>query len=149
MVKLSILSFLRRLFNTSRSWDIFFYVLYFFYFGIFAAPFFTAIFTCKPISAVWDLRVFAATKGHCNSVFTESLAFSVIFAISDIILLIIPLMVVSKMNMRKRYKLGTLFIFALGGLSCVFCVWKAAYLSAVGGTLDDACKSTISIQLAV
>jgi hypothetical protein len=140
LIKISILSFLRRLFNTSRKWDFFFYFLYFCYIGLLIAIIFNTVFMCKPRAAIFDLRVYAATGGKCQSFILESIIFSAVFATSDVVLLVIPLVVVFKMNIRTKRKISMIFIFALGGLSCIFCIWKAAYLSVVVGNFDDACK---------
>jgi hypothetical protein len=60
-------------------------------------------------------------------------------AVSDVVLLAIPLFVVAKMNIRTKWKASMTFMFALGGLSCVFAVWKASYLRSVRGSFDDSC----------
>jgi rhodopsin domain-containing protein len=140
-VKTSIISFLRRLLNASIRWNYFFYALYVCNFIISFVAFFNNFFLCRPVSAIWDLRVYAATGGRCRNLFLETLVFCIIYALSDVILLAIPLSVVTTMTMRKKSKVATIFVFALGGLSCIFAIWKAAYLSAVRGSFDDSCKS--------
>jgi hypothetical protein len=139
-VKYSIISFLRRLLNTSLNWDYFFYGLYFCYSVIFLVPFFYNLFLCHPTSSLWNLRVYAATGGHCRDLFLETLVFCIIMAVSDVVLLAIPLFVVAKMNIGTKWKAGMIAMFGLGGLSCVFAVWKASYLRSVRGSLDDSCK---------
>ena len=61
-------------------------------------------------------------------------------AVSDVVLLAIPLFVVGKMNIRTKWKASMIFMFALGGLSCIFAVWKASHLRSVRGSFDDSCK---------
>jgi hypothetical protein len=146
-VKLSIISFLRRLFHSSVKWDYLFYALYVCYLIIFFVGFFADVFLCHPVSAVWNLRVYAETGGHCRDLFLTTLVFCILFALSDVVLLAIPLSVVTTMRMRRERKVAMIFIFALGGLSCVFAIWKAAYLSAVRGDFDDSCKSLFLFQV--
>jgi len=79
----------------------------------------------------WDLRVLAANKGgKCNNQISTSLAFSSIFAASDIVLLSLPISVVYKLPIELGRKIGVIFMFGLGGLTCLFCLLKLVYLHA-------------------
>jgi hypothetical protein len=140
LTKLSILLFINRLFLRSRLWDYAFYTLYGFFGALWVASFFDTMFSCRPVAVSWDLRVLAANKGgRCVDQKSNGYAFSAIFAATDVLLLVLPLSVVSKLPLQLAQKIGVLFLFSLGALSCALCIWKAVLLRALHGT-DYSCK---------
>jgi hypothetical protein len=89
----------------------------------------------------WDLRVFAANKGgHCPNVVAHGYFFSAMFSITDVVLLLLPIFAVSKLQLKPMSKFGVMFLFSLGALSCIFCIWKSFYLRSVVHSTDVSCK---------
>jgi hypothetical protein len=113
------------------------------FFGLlWIASFFETIYQCKPIAVSWDLRVLAANKGGvCHNQISTGLAFSAIFVATDVVLLALPIWVVLKLHSIERgRKIGVIFMFSLGGLTCLFCLLKLIYLHADISGPDPSCK---------
>jgi hypothetical protein len=115
--------------------------MYAFFAALWSTAFFEFMFRCRPMAAAWDLRVVAASKGgHCISGPFSAVFFSVIYALTDIFLLMLPISVVSKLPLQSSRKFGVVLLFSLGSLSCVFCIWKASYVRVAIHTADPGCK---------
>jgi hypothetical protein len=71
------------------------------------------IFQCHPVSYFWDKNIKGGVCLNLNSLAYANTAMSMI---QDVIIVVLPIPVVSKMNMDRRKKLGVSFMFGLGGL---------------------------------
>ena len=73
---------------------------------------FVAIFICSPRAKFWDPLL----PGTCVNINAVNIITSVINAISDILLLVLPISCVWKLQMSSRKKLGVSAVFATASL---------------------------------
>ena len=82
---------------------------------------FVAIFQCNPVAKAWNPTI---TYGHCintRALFTFS---SVLAIVTDLLTLIPPIWVFSKMNIRGRLKVVVLATFLLGFVVTALSCWR-------------------------
>lgn len=116
LVKLSMLTLYCRVFPMalmSRRWRICWWLL----FGvdaIFIVSTIAAIVQCRPIAYFWDRTI---PGGHCvvNQVVYFRVT-SVINIVIDVMILILPIPILSKLEMGRTKKIGLKGLFLLGGL---------------------------------
>ena len=72
----------------------------------------TAIWTCTPISAFWD------TNPNARCIDKKFLWFfnAAMNILTDVIILILPMPVLSALKLPSKQKIGLILIFAVGGL---------------------------------
>lgn len=73
--------------------------------------FFALVFQCTPIAFNWDHTI---KGGHCidqRLLFVSTSAFNIL---TDIIVLGLPLYILADLKIRRRTKIGLIFIFLLG-----------------------------------
>ncbi|KAE8352697.1 hypothetical protein BDV28DRAFT_157657 [Aspergillus coremiiformis] len=75
---------------------------------------FLFIFGCQPIAKAWDPAI---TEGQCVDRLTIMLTSSVLNVITDFLLIITPIPLIWKLNMRIWQKLGVTLMFFLGGMN--------------------------------
>ncbi|KAH7354845.1 hypothetical protein BKA65DRAFT_548927 [Rhexocercosporidium sp. MPI-PUGE-AT-0058] len=78
----------------------------------------TSIFTCTPISAFWTFR------GKCidrRAIWFFNAGFNII---TDIIILVLPMPVLSSLRLPLKQKIVLMFIFALGGFVCLVSILR-------------------------
>ena len=128
--RLTILLLIARIFEPFRRAMIFIYafigcmVLYY-VIGIFIK-----IFICTPINDFWDSSV----PGTCFDQPALVLVDTILSAVGDFIILLLPTTMASRLQMCIRQKLRVIAIFAVGGIACVLTIYRAVI---VGGHLDD------------
>lgn len=91
---------------------------------------FTAIFTCVPVNTFW------LGGGKCipkKFLWFFNAAFNIL---TDIIILILPMPVLSSLRLPLKQKIGLMFVFALGGFVCLVSVLRLHSLYIVS-TSDD------------
>jgi large subunit ribosomal protein L36e len=142
VTKISIVLFLYRLFEPLHSAKTLFYGLGLFYTSLYITANLVNFLQCSPHAASWNLRV-RAKGANCGNEFASGLALSIFYAVGDIILVSIPTVTVWRLNLRRTAKFGATFLLSLGGLSCVFCVWKLIYLQGILKNTDPGCKFQI------
>ena len=116
LVKLSILVLYRRIFpmgHVSCAWRACWWVLF-----VLSASMIVwiipGIFQCRPIAFFWDQTISGGTCPVDRIPFFVST--SIINILSDISILVLPLPVLSKLQMGKSKKIGLIGLFLLGGL---------------------------------
>ena len=114
ITKLSILVQLLHIFAPTRT-GVNFYLCHFmiwFNFLFYTAIFFVAIFICNPRAKFWN----PALPGKCVDINSVNIITSVINAVSDLVLLLLPIICVSRLQMDRRKKLGVIAVFATASL---------------------------------
>jgi hypothetical protein len=110
-VKISILLFYRRLFDTKRFKLVSIIVAssviaYWVCFTL------VAIFQCTPVHYTWDKNV----SGKCIDAYALLMAASVLNIINDIVIVIMPIPVVWCLRVSRQQKMGLTGLFLLGSL---------------------------------
>ncbi|KAI0377393.1 hypothetical protein F5Y04DRAFT_285032 [Hypomontagnella monticulosa] len=85
---------------------------------------FLAIFSCHPIAKAWDPLI---TGGHCINLLALGSALGAINTISDIIILIVPQVVIWRMNLSLRNKVEVSLIFTIATFASVCAAVRFAY----------------------
>jgi hypothetical protein len=125
-VKLSILWMLARFFDPYQRWVTFIYV----FSGVLAAYTIAAtiakVCICQPIDTFWyGLDV---THGRCLRQLEIFLTDTVVSVVSDLIILILPIVLISKLNMSIKKKVKVTCVLAAGGLVCLVTVIRLAWV---------------------
>lgn len=108
--KLSLLLFYRRLSPQQwLRWSV--YAVMVFITAYSVALMFTLIFACKPLKKNWDITV---TEGECLNKAMIYLATAGLNALTDIILLILPIPMIVKLQVPRVQKIGLIIIFCIG-----------------------------------
>lgn len=87
-------------------WTVSFFVV-----GSSVAITFTTIFPCRPISAAWD---YGMKEYKCIDRSSVYQATAIIGAITDAMVLAVPIPVVLPLQISKRQKIGLIAIFCIG-----------------------------------
>ncbi|KAI6088382.1 hypothetical protein F4821DRAFT_94317 [Hypoxylon rubiginosum] len=90
------------------------------YFAIMVAE----IFACKPISKAWDPLI---TEGHCINLLAVNSVSSSINVVSDIVILILPQLVIWRLNMSWKDKAGVSIVFLIALFACASAAIRLAY----------------------
>ncbi|PYH93733.1 hypothetical protein BO71DRAFT_354646 [Aspergillus ellipticus CBS 707.79] len=77
---------------------------------------------CTPRSRIWDKDV----PGHCININIPILVTSIVNVVSDIIMLLMPIMCVWRLQITVRRKLGISAIFAAGIFGCISSMMRLA-----------------------
>ncbi|KIW03797.1 uncharacterized protein PV09_05098 [Verruconis gallopava] len=80
------------------------------------ANIFALIFPCHPIAKTWDVTI---TEGSCINRGAVYIVTAVTNIVTDLLLLIIPIPIVWKLQMPFIQKIGLVFIFIVGSLTCI------------------------------
>ncbi|CAK3762506.1 hypothetical protein AC579_1709 [Lecanosticta acicola] len=121
IVKISIALFLARLVPPGKKWQRLLWGIIVFLVCFCLSCLGTLIFQCIPISAAWDssLRAEKSTTCFSNSTFTDiGLINSTINCVTDFILAVLPLPLVTKLQVNMRTKLSLGVILSLGYFAC-------------------------------
>ncbi|OGM48838.1 integral membrane protein [Aspergillus bombycis] len=87
---------------------------------------------CNPISKFWA----PATPGSCLDQTKITLADAVISVASDLIVLIIPLALVSRLHLPIRKKIRVIALLGAGGLACASSIARLALIVSTGTSQD-------------
>ncbi|KAF2396914.1 hypothetical protein EJ06DRAFT_177948 [Trichodelitschia bisporula] len=93
------------------------------------------IFAFDPIAAAWDFKL----RLHAHENFdlaNDIFIFSIIYLITDIWLLILPLHTVWTMRLPLRTRLGVTWIFIFGGVACAGAILKCVFIYPVFHSYD-------------
>lgn len=92
---------------------------------------FTAIFQCRPTAAAWDPYIEGA---KCIDFGKEAIVFSIINAITDVVIVVLPMPLLWRMQMEWRRKVQVMAMFATSSVyvfspqaPCFFCVYLLAH----------------------
>lgn len=73
--------------------------------------FFSLLFACNPVEKSFNALV---TEGTCISTASLYIATAVFNIASDVVLFVLPLPMISGLQMPRKQKLGLVFIFGIG-----------------------------------
>ncbi|KAM5357849.1 hypothetical protein ACJZ2D_015859 [Fusarium nematophilum] len=94
---------------------------------------FPVIFACNPIAMSWDVRI---TDGTCINRPRLYIATAVANIASDLVLFILPIRMVSQLQIPRLQKIGLLGIFCIGSLTIITSVIRLAILPPLLSTTD-------------
>lgn len=97
---------------------------------------FSAIFACRPINYFWLQNVDPDANGQCLSRLPVWFTNAGLNIFTDVAIAILPLPVIKSLNLPKRPKLALMFIFCLGGITCVVSLLRLQSLYAVSVSND-------------
>ncbi|OOO05744.1 hypothetical protein OAory_01072600 [Aspergillus oryzae] len=83
---------------------------------------FLYLFGCQPVAKAWDSTI---TEGHCVDRLSIMLASSVLNVITDFLMIIAPIPLIWKLNMRVWQKVGVTLMFFLGGITIITSIFRA------------------------
>ena len=114
LTKLSLLLQMMHIFAPMRTGVIYYLCQFMIWFNFlfYAIVMFVAMFVCSPRRKFWDPMV----PGHCMNIDSVNIITSVINAASDLVLLLLPILCVSKLQMSLRKKIGVSAVFATATL---------------------------------
>ena len=115
LAKWSILALYRRVFpmsNVPRIWRICWWTLSVLT-PLMLAFTFSSVFQCHPVSYFWNRTI---PGGYCSSGVPYFRANAICNILLDVSILLLPLPVLSKLQMGKSKKIGLILLFLLGGL---------------------------------
>lgn len=79
---------------------------------IYTAAIFTVIFSCKPIRKFW----YPDIQGTCIDLYPRTTAPALVNIITDILVLLLPILPVWKLQMPRKQKMFLFGVFAVGTL---------------------------------
>ncbi|KAF2245856.1 hypothetical protein BU26DRAFT_552887 [Trematosphaeria pertusa] len=91
--------------------------------AIYTAVLFAFIFACVPREKIWNPML----SGKCINTGATMITTSTINVVSDVVILVLPMLEVWKLHMPLRRKVAVAAIFATGILACAACVCRLAY----------------------
>ncbi|KAL2829357.1 hypothetical protein BJY01DRAFT_255027 [Aspergillus pseudoustus] len=89
--------------------------------------FFVCIFQCQPVQKIWDLDL----NGEClnRGVFVGiAYLYSVVAAITDLIIGLFPTFMFRSLQVDKRTKIGIIFVMGLGSIAGIVVIARIPYL---------------------
>ena len=92
--------------------------------------FFSATFQCLPASYYWT-KVTMKTHGTCLNITALLISTAILNIVTDVGILMLPMPIVWRLQIRKSQKFAVSSIFLLGGFVCVASIIRACYLSQV------------------
>lgn len=125
-IKLSILLMLIRLFAPFRKMVIFIYAFIGFLVAYTIAATISKICICMPISTFWLGK--GVTHGKCLVQLDIFLTDTVISMVSDLMILMLPVALVSMLKMPFKKKLKVTMILAAGGLACIATIVRLVWV---------------------
>ncbi|OJJ53194.1 hypothetical protein ASPSYDRAFT_62356 [Aspergillus sydowii CBS 593.65] len=124
VTKLSLFLLYLRVFAPSRRDNTYRIIHLFIWFNVafYLANFFLKIFQCIPRSRIWD----PDTPGHCININIPILVTAAINVLSDLMMLVLPIVCVWRLQMTTRRKMGISAIFAAGVFGCFSSIMRLA-----------------------
>lgn len=114
-VKLTLLFFYRRLFQAQAKARYYINGAIIFVFALNVALFFTTVFSCNPVEKEWNAMV----RGHCFNPVVLPYISGISSSLTDLYVLILPIVLLWGLNMNTQRKLRVSFVFGLGILYVV------------------------------
>jgi hypothetical protein len=104
---------------------------------VFLGSFPSAAVNCFPVRAAWDLSVAILPTTHCQSQWRLVVGWGTIYAVLDIILIILPIYLVLDLSLRKRAKAGLALIFSFAGTAVIASLYKLSVTKKAYDTYDQ------------
>jgi hypothetical protein len=96
----------------------------------------TSTFNCKPLAATWSLNVRIYEHFTCASLWVSLVVWAIIFAITDLWLILLPMQIVWNLKIPRLTRIGILFVFGCGFVATIAAIVKAAELRYAYDTFD-------------
>ncbi|OTA88098.1 hypothetical protein M434DRAFT_53738, partial [Hypoxylon sp. CO27-5] len=93
-------------------------------FGYYFARIFIEVFACQPIAKAWDPLI---NEGRCIGMMSRDVASGIINTTSDFIILILPQLVIWKLNISFKNKIGVSVIFSIATFACASSAIRLSY----------------------
>ncbi|KAJ5288664.1 hypothetical protein N7478_001694 [Penicillium angulare] len=126
LIKLSILMFLRRLDSRSRVVQILIWISLAVIISLFIAVLFVDIFQCHPIAYNWDMTI---KGGKCIEQGAFYVSTAALNLFTDLMVISIPIIITSRLQMPLRRKIAVCIILCLGGVATAVGVWRIVILA--------------------
>lgn len=97
---------------------------------------FVKAFICTPVSAYWTKAIGPDGSGTCLDRPAVLIADSLISVISDIAILVLPVVFTWPLQMRMRVKIKVVSLLGLGGIAVGFSLYRLVLLIVDGSTPD-------------
>ncbi|KAI0121425.1 hypothetical protein F4776DRAFT_630805 [Hypoxylon sp. NC0597] len=97
-------------------------------FGYYLARTFIEIFACQPVAKAWDPLI---TEGRCIDVMSRDVASGIINTTSDFVILILPQLVIWRLNISFKNKTAVSVIFLIAVFACVSSAVRLSYAVAL------------------
>ncbi|KAF7187939.1 Satratoxin biosynthesis SC1 cluster protein 4, partial [Pseudocercospora fuligena] len=94
--------------------------------------FFSAVFACTPIDHFWDPKV----EGTCLNRLVVWFTNAGVNIVTDIATAILPLPVLNQLRLPAKQKYTLMFVFGLGGLSCLMSILRLQSLYVISKSTD-------------
>ncbi|KAK3319879.1 hypothetical protein B0T19DRAFT_478915 [Cercophora scortea] len=110
--------------------------------GLRISFFFAAIFKCVPIQNIWLVN----TPGHngCSEYILDYQVSAISNAVTDFLILIVPIPFVWRMRLPLRKRIGVIGIFLLGGFTVVAAILRVYFFQSVGNKISQGLTDTTS-----
>jgi len=106
--------------------------------------FFSAIFMCNPISAFWDLNIFAWDQPQCLDRATVWYFNGAINFLTDCIIAAMPLPLIHSLELPRRQKMILMVIFGAGYVVCVISILRLIYIYPISTATDVTWESPLA-----
>ncbi|PNS19375.1 hypothetical protein CAC42_2552 [Sphaceloma murrayae] len=146
--KLSILCFYRRLFFIHVRFRRICNILMAVIMAWIIAAFFATVFQCTPVGYAYDKKL-GGGNGHCINLTASWYSNSIFNITSDFVITLLPMPVISSLQMRRREKFMLCGLFALGFLVCVTSILRATTINLAGSQADRTWQSVDSSMWSV
>jgi len=137
LTKLAILMQYRRVFQTPRfqivNW-VFIAIIIGFTLGTVGG----AIFICTPVEKFWKTEL----EGHCINKSASWLANAVMNIVTDLMIIILPMPVIRRLQLKPTQKYFLMGIFAFGAVVCVISVLRLHSLAIMARSTDPSYDNT-------
>ncbi|KAJ8118050.1 hypothetical protein OPT61_g890 [Boeremia exigua] len=134
--KVAILALYSRLFPESIAWfrwSVRGMVTFMYVHGL--VFFFLVVFQCLPIASIWDKTI---TNGKCLPI-SAVIGFTgaALSIAEDIIILVLPLPVVSKLQMSTKKKVGVILLISVGSFASITSIVRLRYVVKYSNSFDS------------
>ena len=149
-IKLSILFYYRRLFLVQQKWlkiALWVNIVYAFCLGIGAS--FEFIFQCSPVPYFWERfsLMYGISPGYEGTCLPQNIHLAtpaIMSTISDGAILVLPLAVLWKLQIRRAQKLSLMLVFALGIFVVAVGIARITFIFQVSNSSDTTCRWPVS-----
>lgn len=115
LIKLSILALYLRTFSTHRRFRLTIYGLIVFLLAMFLAFILRHFFICRPFQTQWRLELLRESA-TCGNLDLATYVESVLNAVTDLVIMCLPVPILWSLQLPTRKKIGVLVTFATGSL---------------------------------
>lgn len=133
-VKTSLIYIMIRLWSPYRGKVIALYSFLGFIIAYYTVILFVKIFTCSPIHLFWD---FSYRDGTCLNRSAIIITDSLVSVITDLAILIFPIVLSWKLHMPTSKKLRTIVILGSGGIAVAFSIYRLVLVICQRNSTDD------------